>query len=256
MNQEELNKIAPTLAKIRKQDSFIVPEGYFEKMASEIDLKLSFHLEKTDAIKPFEVPENYFETLPDTIQQQAAFDLDSIKKEETFEVPVQYFESLQEDISKQVSFHLEQEGKHNPFHTPETYFEQLPRLVQNRINNEEEKKWSLSEVLVGWLQPRYSVSLAIAIVIIALLIINPFKSENIKNACPNELACLNKKDIQQHLESNVIQDMDADEILEAIGENDGASLNLPDEEESNETNKETEEFLLNNIDENAIVDEL
>ncbi len=62
--EEKLRTIAG-----KNENSFSVPDGYFEKLPGEIMDKINAlpDFEKTAAINPFLVPEGYFENLPNAI---------------------------------------------------------------------------------------------------------------------------------------------------------------------------------------------
>src|SRR5207247_7338513 len=110
---DNLEKYAPTLARIVKQNPFDVPDGYFDKNNSIIvsNAKLS-SLNKNNC---FTVPENYFEELPDLIQNKI-FLLDL----EQEDVPEGYFNELPTIIQSKIF--LDSLNKENAFEVPENYF--------------------------------------------------------------------------------------------------------------------------------------
>ena len=75
---KELQDIAPHLAKVQRQNSFIVPESYFDQLPSLIENKIKQEeivapeLSKIRIENPFSVPQNYFDSLSMIIQERVA----------------------------------------------------------------------------------------------------------------------------------------------------------------------------------------
>ncbi|MCX6292126.1 MAG: hypothetical protein NT126_10220 [Bacteroidetes bacterium] len=72
LSDDELEKLAPELSKIKKENPFRVPENYFDSLAGEIQHKISElpDLERMNKKNPFAVPEGYFDSLPSLVQQR------------------------------------------------------------------------------------------------------------------------------------------------------------------------------------------
>lgn len=83
LNDDEPEKNAPGLSKLKKENPFSIPENYFESLADNIQQKIQAipDLERTKKENPFLVPPDYFDALPTTIQQRI---VDSKKKERVF----------------------------------------------------------------------------------------------------------------------------------------------------------------------------
>ena len=72
LNDDELEKTAPGLSKLKKENPFVVPENYFESLAENIQQKINAvpDLERMKKDNPFFVPPGYFDSLPSTVQQR------------------------------------------------------------------------------------------------------------------------------------------------------------------------------------------
>ncbi|WP_017259423.1 hypothetical protein [Pedobacter arcticus] len=98
----ELEKEAPTLATISKQNTFKTPEGYFNELTEQItnQIKISELINN-----PFEVPNNYFDELSKQIT--SSVHLNTFKNLESkgfgFDVPSNYFSEAQERIQNSVA---------------------------------------------------------------------------------------------------------------------------------------------------------
>src|SRR5436853_7680437 len=72
LNDDELEKMAPKLSKLKRENPFRVPDNYFDSLADNIQQKINAlpHLEKMSNENPFAVPEGYFDSLPTAIQHR------------------------------------------------------------------------------------------------------------------------------------------------------------------------------------------
>ncbi len=138
--QDELNEIAPALAKLPRTNAFSVPAMYFnslphkiievaqaEEMALE-EPQLSPALLQLKKSKPFQVPEGYFTAAASTVIQK-------IRTEEVHEEVAALAPAL-------AAFE-----KKNPFTVPANYFSSLPARVLSKVQIEE----TSAESKAGWL---------------------------------------------------------------------------------------------------------
>ncbi len=72
LSDDELEKLAPGLSKLKKENPFRVPDNYFDSLADNIQQKINAlpDLERMNKENPFSVPEGYFNSLPTVIQQR------------------------------------------------------------------------------------------------------------------------------------------------------------------------------------------
>ena len=138
---DDLEKYAPTLAKIAKQQPFGVPQGYFE--ANEAFIPALVRLVSLKREEGFTVPGNYFEELPGIISDRIF--LQGMRMDD---IPEGYFDELAGIIQSKIF--LENLGKENAFSVPENYFEELGDNVRSRISVESLKKENTFDVPGGY----------------------------------------------------------------------------------------------------------
>lgn len=100
-NKDWIND-APTLASMGKRNPFSVPAGYFDNCEEEVfsHIFLDGLKQKTND-NSFQVPENYFEELTEMIETRIAFE-QSVQPINRFAVPENYFETLQVRITSKI----------------------------------------------------------------------------------------------------------------------------------------------------------
>ena len=83
LNDDDLEKAAPGLSKLKNENPFRVPENYCESLAEDVQKKIHAFadLERMNKENPFQVPENYFSALPTLVQQRI---IDGKKKRPVF----------------------------------------------------------------------------------------------------------------------------------------------------------------------------
>jgi hypothetical protein len=71
-SDNELRKMAPRLSELKRENSFKVPDEYFDSLSRSIQQQIQSlpDFEKTADKNHFKVPEGYFDSLPTTIQQR------------------------------------------------------------------------------------------------------------------------------------------------------------------------------------------
>jgi hypothetical protein len=138
---DDLEKYAPNLAKIARQNPFGVPEGYFDENERFISSHIQLIFNKNEG--GFTVPDGYFEELQEVVQDRIF-----LEDLTTSEVPEGYFEELPDLIQSRIF--LDSLHKENAFATPENYFENLPGHIQSRLALEEIKKGKTFVVPEGY----------------------------------------------------------------------------------------------------------
>jgi hypothetical protein len=71
-DNEELRKMAPRLSELKRENSFVVPDDYFDSLSRSVQQEIQSlpDFEKTATKNHFRVPEGYFDSLPTIIQQR------------------------------------------------------------------------------------------------------------------------------------------------------------------------------------------
>lgn len=94
--------------------------------------------------------------------------LSELKKENPFKVPDQYFDSLPNQIMDKIETlpDLQRINKTNPYRVPEGYFDSIPASVQQRILEEKNKKSIFRGLTSISFLPKYSLALAVIIVLV------------------------------------------------------------------------------------------
>ncbi len=119
---------------IRENKGFSVPEGYFEGLQHSIlsEVKLTSYKDKSS----FEVPEGYFDALEDSIRSQVK--LDTLRETTTFSIPEGYFENLHERIrTKIVESEWKEKVTDSGFAVPDGYFAQLTQEISAKTIKQE-----------------------------------------------------------------------------------------------------------------------
>ncbi len=238
IDQQELRAIAPKLAALPKLPAeavFVVPVNYFEQLSSAIIAHPMI-----SKANPFVAPEGYFELLPGKINSHAF-----ILKQNPFKVPEGYFERLPLTISNSIHGSFAVESK---MEAPEGYFDTLPYRIQSKIHSAKKERSKLWFPVL----PQYKLAFVAAIVVAIVAVSVYFKGLDTIN--DNHLqANLTKKEIQQHVETEMVNNIDESLLLDMIDEDATASATV----ESPKNNEEISNYLIeNNIDLNALSDEL
>jgi len=156
---EELNEIAPFLAKMERVNVFQVPTDYFSYLKEKILTQIFIEQDEKNNLQ--KVPEGYFDSLSDQI-------LSKIKMQKN--------ESASEEI-KSLSPALHYLKEEQTFTVPENYFDNLSERILDRINNRRTKVVSISSVQ-KWQKYAAAAVVAGVIAISALLTINHKSSNN------------------------------------------------------------------------------
>ncbi len=214
----------PTLLRLNKESGFIVPENYFNKSASKLELldapsllNIAQHLPVGKAGNGFEVPANYFEENKTRIA------------------------SLVEEGNELSAYpRLSSIEKKNPFVTSENYFETNKKAILSK-NEGGAKIISLFSKPV-----RYAAAAAIMITI-GLWIYHSYFRAEVEGDCTT-LACFEKRDIIKYKLNN----FDVEDMNDASIDLNKLEMNLNKKESSKndslKTTDSTDEALLDYID--------
>lgn len=238
----EIKDISPVLGAMDKVNVFTVPEGYFEKLDTDIVMlvKAEGGLLQITAQPQFgQLPEGYFDTLADAIlnkiktQDSAAEELENLSpvlhnlpQQNVFTVPDGYFESLPAAVLGSISTIDETDAelnqlspvlfdipKKNVFTVPEGYFESLSDQIIHTTQPVQAKIVSMRSRTAVFL--RYAVA-AVFTGVIALGVYQ-FTANQTK-VLPEYYATAKQiKDVDAELAT--VSDDDIIKYLQANGEN-------------------------------------
>lgn len=178
---ENLEKYAPTLAKLDKRNGFVVPEGYFDALPDHLRALVMIGDAARDKFLGLTLPDKYFEELPGWIETMALladaskdktagftepganyFDALTdqlerlsvlsalLKKGEPFELPEGYFEEFTGELSTRLALDNLKQEQQELFDVPDGYFEQLAGKVQARIALDRMKEGNDADVPAGY----------------------------------------------------------------------------------------------------------
>jgi hypothetical protein len=204
---ENLEKYAPTLAKVRKENCFMVPDGYFDELPEAICIETI--TSQFSRENPFTVPANYFNDL--VIEVEASVFATGLVKENKFDVPANYFDELPQEITSGIiasSF-----PKENPFEVPSDYFEYLPSLIQDRIAAQTKK---VKVLTLDWFTAKTQMlAVAASVVIVCLIGINYWNKSS--NTAVNGPVASVTKPAERTLDEH-IENVDESTLEEALAE--------------------------------------
>jgi hypothetical protein len=256
--------------KNKENNPFSLPDGYFgsfgKRMMHKIELAEELKefpmLSSIDKRLPFVTPENYFAANEVKAELSAYPELSAIKHQNSFVTPELYFETSAKAIKAKVEVMEELKAypalyaitKENNFITPQEYFERLSNEVRGKLVETDEER---GVVKVLHLVFNRKTAYAIAAMLVISLGLYFYNSGEEVADC-NGIACLDKKEI---IKSNEFLNMDEEALMQMVNtEKLSKSLqeNLKEskKEESAEDEKAKEDYLLENVDVNDIVDEI
>jgi hypothetical protein len=261
-----------------KSNPFGMPENYFDTFRSRMLLKI----ELTDELKefkllsgiekklPFVTPENYFAQagLESKVELAPYEKLIAVKKENSFITPELYFETARvatvnkievaDELKEFVT--LSNLEKQNAFAVPNAYFENLSHEIREKIFAEKNKTGVFDNVLHIVFSKKTVYALAATLVLsLGLYFYN--STEKVVTTDCGTLACLDRKDI---LKDNQLLPLDEESLMEMVNV-ESLSKNLDksletatgkDAEKSSADKKEKEDYVIENVDVNDIVDEI
>ncbi len=261
--------------KKNENNPFSLPEGYFGSFGKKMMLKIELAeelkefkvLSSLDKKLPFATPDNYFASSEVKAELTAYSNLSAVKKQNGFAIPELYFETSAKVIENKIELAEELKAyptlysieKQNAFTAPKNYFEGLSHDVRENIFSSQKEESGYRKILlpiaIGMVFNK-KTAYAIAATVVLSLGLYFFNSgeDTVTENC-NGLACLDKNEI---LKGNQLLNLDDDALMEMVNA-EKLSKNLNDnlKETKKETAKQTkEDYALENIDANDIVDEI
>ena len=161
----------------------------------------------------------------------------------------------QNDINKElesIAPFLSRLPRQEAFKVEDSYFETLPTLVMDRVHASKKKK----AIDLSWLlQPRWAVTMAVCFMAVVAGSFFILKQHNTDKPMP--LAKVQQLLVEPLTAENVIDDVDADVLVEAIV---AEKKSVPQNDEmklKKQLNKKAiEEYILDNVDASSIIDQL
>jgi len=177
---EDLEKYAPTLAKLDRRDGFVVPGDYFDALPAHIQSLLTIAGAAKGKAAGLHLPENYFDELPELLralivlheasknktaglsepsenyfeelggQLERLNVLSQLLKKDRPEIPENYFEQLGSELSTMLALDNLKQDKESMFAVPEGYFDALVSKVQARLALEQMKDGNDADVPPGY----------------------------------------------------------------------------------------------------------
>ena len=257
-----------------KPNPFGMPENYFDSFKQKMMLKI----ELADELKefkmlsgiekklPFVTPDNYFAQsgLESKVELAPYEKLVTVKRENNFITPELYFEKaavrtvtkieVAEELKEFVT--LASIEKENVFAVPNAYFDNLSYEIREKVFAEKNKTSVFDNVLHIVFSKKTVYALAATLVLsLGLYFYN--STEKVVGTDCGTLACLDRNEI---LKDNQLLPLDEESLMEMVNV-ESLSKNLKQDlerttEEKKEDSKENENFVLENVDVNDIVDEI
>jgi hypothetical protein len=182
--ENEIREIAPFIANIGKENSYYVPEDYFNSLAASVLAHIRLVNLKEKGI-PFFVQEDYFENLADSILARIRSITAQIE--------------IREELSE-IAPLLNTINKKNVFSIPGNYFEKLPSVVPEKKAG---KTISLGSNIRKWVTYAAAASVLFIIATTSYLYVT-IHHRSIEKHLPVEqkIAELNEQEIINYLEDN------------------------------------------------------
>lgn len=221
---EDLEKYAPLLSKIKKENCFCVPPNYFSELSN--DVRIDTITSDFNTENPFEVPSDYFTELPNEIE--AAISAAQLIKEDTFNIPNNYFEELPQEITNEIIASAFPKG--NPFTVPADYFESLPLAIQNKLAG---KNRQVKILRLDWFtQKSQLIAVAASVIIVCLLGIYYWDKSTTNPTNGDQVAEAPK--LQEKAPAVRIENFDESTLEEALSEEDAVDSQADTRIASNE----------------------
>jgi len=265
---EENNKKKPN-----ENNPFSLPDGYFNSFGKKMMLKIELVeelkefkvLSSIDKKLPFATPDNYFAGSEVKTELSVYPKLSAVKKLNGFATPELYFETSAQAIKTRIEIAEELKAypalyaitKENAFVSPENYFEGLSHRMRENIFVHAEES-GVTKILHLVFSKKTAYAIAAMLVISFGLYFYNSGEETVSGDC-NTLACLQKQDI---VKGDYLNTLDEDALIETVNIEKltkGLQENLKQTKKENETQSEKknkEDYVLENVDVNDIVDEI
>lgn len=270
MNNEkgnmDLNKLVPMAS---EGSPFTVPDGYFKSLYNQIisrvskeeDNEIDLDIPKENN-ESFNIPPNYFDSLANRIQarieaeeqQEAELNIHGLIKDNPFKVPMEYFDSFEERIKNKLieseedpQLNIEGISKEMPFTVPNTYFEHLGFRIDEKISPERARtEFKLATQL--FFRRFYKAGVAACLGgIIAIFCMNYYKDHQSSKTAMQANAFV-KIDNKNFDVNYFEEDMLVDELLTK-------SVSVKHSKDSLKV-KSLENYIINNVDEDLLLQEL
>lgn len=259
----------------KHENPFSLPEGYFgsfgKKMMHKIELAEELKefkvLSSIEKKLPFATPDHYFASSEVRAESSVYPHLSAVKKQNCFATPELYFESSLQVIKSRIEIAEELKiyptlysiTKENSFVAPENYFEGLSHKLRSGIAPVKEESRSVKILhLVFSKKTAYAIA-AMLVISLGLYVYNSGEETAVNGDC-NTLACLQKQDI---IKADYLLNVDDEDALmesvnvEALSKSLQENLRQTKKDVDTKTDDETkEDYVLENVDVNDIVDEI
>ncbi|MGZ3865138.1 MAG: hypothetical protein ACXVC6_15500 [Bacteroidia bacterium] len=221
MSKEDLNRDEQGFSgDEKKNNSFGLPENYFDSFSSRLFSKIEAEDELKDypllssvgKVNPFAIPADYFELRDELSEYPSLRNLKAVN----YTVPANYFETLTTSILNRIEVAEEVKAyttlaaldKQNPFIVPEKYFEEFSPNIKG-----ETKVISIFTRV----KTTYKIAMAAAVALFVTLSVLYYNNTT-ATALPvdtdcHTLACISKKEI---LNSTYLQTVSEENIIELI----------------------------------------
>jgi hypothetical protein len=146
--------------------------------------------------------------------------------------------------------------RQNAFIVEDSYFDKLPTMVMNRIHTHKKKSW----IDISWIfQPRWAMATALmAICIVAGSFLLMRYNNRLDKPLP--VAQVQKSLVEPITTDNVLDDVDADVMADMIADLGATQKKDIRPKKANNTKatdkKAVEDYILDNVDDNSIIDAL
>lgn len=246
-DSESLDKYAPNLAKIKKENNFIVPDGYFDELPEAVRIATITSGFNND--NPFAVPANYFNDM--ALELEASVYATDLINENEFDIPANYFDELPNEI--QTGIIAASFPKENPYQVPLNYFEKLPLAIQDKITSGERSKVKVLQL--DWFSKAQLLAAAASVIIVCLVGIN-FWNKSTDRVTPSSIAKIetpvsNKFDLRlDNIDESTLEDMLLSEEGTSI------ELNQPTSPQLASNEKIVNYLIDNHIDIGTLLNEL
>src|SRR5687767_7413272 len=217
----ELNDLGSTLANSSLQNTYTIPEGYFEELANQVLSRIKA-LETPDAVEELQL-------LSPLLTQ--------INRETPYTVPVGYFDGLEEKLMQRIREHADYQtsgeelaslspmlssiSKKIPYTLPAGYFESL---VNNGMMKKEDKKEAVRVISITrqkWFRFAAAAVLVAFIAISGWIILFSKKVDPVKN--PEAWVVKNTKKISSEEINSFINLADEEQIEKNSADNKSAN---------------------------------
>jgi hypothetical protein len=143
----------------------------------------------------------------------------------------------------------------NAFRVDEAYFDTLPTIVMERVHATKKRNW----FNLSWLlQPRWAATMAVCIIAVIFGSFLLFHNINTDKAMP--VAEVQKLLIEPVNKESILDNVDADALEDALASNDLPKVTPTHKKELKLKNaadkKVLENYILDNVDESALIEDL